>query len=670
MQEYPFLKLLVIIFGVSAIVVFFLNRLRIPSLVGFLIAGILIGPHGFGLIKDVHDVELLAEIGVILLLFVIGIEFSLSTLLKMKKAVLGAGGSQVMLTILLTALAAYPLLTNINKSVFFGFLVALSSTAIVFKLLSEKGEVNSPHGWMMSGILIFQDLCVVPLMLITPAMGGDGVDIKELFLKMAKAVVFVGAVLLAARWIVPVFLHQIVKTRSRELFITTIILLCLGIALLSSRFGLSLALGAFLAGLIISESEYAHQATADILPFKDSFIGLFFVSVGMLMDVGYMMRNCLEIALAVSSIFGIKVVTGMISAMIIGSPMRVALRSGLGLAQVGEFSFVLALAGKAAGLITEDFYQVFLSASVVTMIMTPFIFKAAPNVSDWITSRMPLKRLMKGKRISTGMPFPKKIEDHVIIVGFGLNGRNLARVLRLSEIPYIVLELNNDTVKKMQKKGEPIYYGDAASIEVLDKLGIKTAKILVVAILDAAATRRVVSLARKENPALYIIVRTRYVAEVDELKKLGANEVIPEEFETSIEMFSRVLHYFHVPRNLIASYIDNVRKDSYSVLRTVELPKKHLAERHEFLKDIETETYLIKEDAHVAGHSIKELHLRAETGVTIIAIQRGEKIFQNPPPDFVLNSGDVVLLIGKRKDINQAVEYLESDRFLVARYHR
>lgn len=670
MQEYTFLKLLVIIFGVSAIVVFILHRLKIPSLVGFLIAGILIGPHGLGLIKDVHDVELLAEIGVILLLFVIGIEFSLSTLLKMKKAVLGAGGVQVMLTILLTALAAHPLLADVNKSVFFGFLVALSSTAIVFKLLSEKGEVNSPHGWMMSGILIFQDLCVVPLMLITPAIGGDGVDMKELSLKMAKAAVFVGAVLLAARWIVPGLLHQIVRTRSRELFITTIILLCLGIALLSSRFGLSLALGAFLAGLIISESEYAHQATADILPFKDSFIGLFFVSVGMLMDVGYMMTNCLKIVLAVASIFGIKVITGMISAIIIGSPMRIALHTGLGLAQIGEFSFVLAVAGKAAGLITEDFYQVFLSASVVTMIITPFIFKAAPSLSGWMTSKMPFKRLFRGERITEGKPFPKKIEGHVIIIGFGLNGRNLARVLRLSEIPYVVLELNNETVRKMQKKGEPIYYGDAASIEVLDKLGIKTAKILVVAILDAAATRRIVSTARKENPALYIIVRTRYVSEVDELRELGANEVIPEEFETSIEIFSRVLHYFHVPRNLITSYIDNVRKDSYSVLRTVELPKKHLAERHEFLKGIETETYLIKEDSNVTGHSIKELHLRAETGVTIIAIQRGEKVYQNPQPDFVLNSGDIVLLIGKRKDINQAIEYLESDRFLVARYHR
>lgn len=670
MQEYVFLKLLVVIFGASAVVVFLLHRLKIPSLVGFLIAGILIGPHGLGLIKDVHDVELLAEVGVILLLFVIGIEFSLSNLLKMKKAVIGAGGSQVILTILLASLVAYSVAADVSRSIFFGFLIALSSTAIVFKLLSERGEVNSPHGWMMSGMLIFQDLCVVPLMLITPALGGDGLDIKELSVKLAKAAAFVGGVLLTARWLVPGLLHQIVRTRSRELFITTIILLCLGIALLSSRFGLSLALGAFLAGLIISESEYAHQATAEILPFKDSFIGLFFVSVGMLMDVGYMMKNCLDIALAVAVISGIKVITGTLSAMIIGSPMRVALHTGLGLAQIGEFSFVLALAGKTSGLITEDLYQIFLSASVITMMTTPFIFKAAPNVSGWAASKMPFKRFIKGERISEGRPFPKKIAGHVIIIGFGLNGRNLARVLRLSDIPYVVLELNNDTVRKMQKKGEPIYYGDGTSIEVLHKLGIHTAEVLVVAILDPAAIRRIVSIARKENPNLYIIVRTRYVAEVDELKKLGANEVIPEEFETSVEIFSRVLHHFHVPRNVIADYSDSIRKDNYSILRTVELPKKHLAERYEFLKGIETETYLIKEGSHIIGHSLKELHLRAETGVTIIAIQRGEDIYHNPSPDFVFKSGDVLLLIGKRKDINSAIEYLESDRFLVAKYHR
>ncbi len=668
-MEFEFLKSLVIIFGVSALVVFLLNRLKIPSIVGFLIAGVIIGPHGLGLVKDVHDVELLAEIGVILLLFVIGIEFSLSNLMRMKKAVIGGGGAQVALTILLSAGAAYLVTGNTNRSVFFGFLVALSSTAIVLKMLSERAETDSPHGRMMVGILIFQDLCVVPLMFLIPAMGGEGISIPVLAIKMGKAALLVAAILLLARWIVPGLLHQVVHTRSRELFITTIILLCLGIALLTSKFGLSLALGAFLAGLVVSESEYAHQATSEILPFKDSFIGLFFVSVGMLMDIGFMSDNCLVIAMAVTAIFGLKTITGMLSAIVIGSPLRTALHTGLGLAQIGEFSFVLAVAGKAVGLITEDFYQIFLSSSVATMIMTPFVLKSAPTVSGWITSRSLLKRASRMRKISEGQAFPRKKSGHVIIVGFGLNGRNLARVLKRADIPYVVLELNSGAVREMKKKGEPIYYGDGTSTGIMQKLGISRARLLVIAISDPTSTRRMVDIARKENPDLYIIVRTRYLAEVDDLKALGANEVIPEEFETSIEIFSRVLHQYQFPRNVITEHIERIRSDSYEVLRKVEIPKKHLVES-EMLAGIETETFLIKEGSHVAGHSIRDLHLRSETGATIIAVEREDKIHQNPEPGFILKPNDIILLIGKKEDINHAIEFLESDRFIVWKYHR
>lgn len=299
MPEYAFLQTLVIIFGTSALVVFALNKVKVPSIVGFLVAGMLIGPHGLGLIKDIHEVELLAEIGVILLLFVIGIEFSLAHLMKMKKIIIWGGGSQVMLTIIFSAVSAYIIISNLYQSIFFGFLFALSSTAIVMKMLQERGEMDTPHGRMMVGILIFQDLCVVPLMLLTPAMGVGSVGPYDVAYKMIKAALIVAVVLVAARWIVPELLHQIVSTKSRELFISVIILLCFGIALLTSKFGLSLALGAFLAGLIIAESEYASQATSEILPFKDSFIGLFFVSVGMLMDIGFVHVHFLKIFIAV-----------------------------------------------------------------------------------------------------------------------------------------------------------------------------------------------------------------------------------------------------------------------------------------------------------------------------------------------------------------------------------
>jgi CPA2 family monovalent cation:H+ antiporter-2 len=669
-MELEFLKSLILIFGVSAVVVFALGKLRIPSIVGFLIGGVILGPHGFQFIKDVHEVNLFAEIGVILLMFTIGLEFSLRNLMALRSQVFGGGVVQIALTVLaVTAMSLFLLNQKINAAVFDGFLVALSSTAIVIKLLMDRAEINSPYGRTSVGILIFQDLCVVPFMLLVPILAGNSGSLQDIALTMLKSFAVLAAVLVGARWAVPFVLYEIVRTRSRELFIITIILLCIGTAFFTSKLGLSLALGAFLAGIVISESEYASQAIADILPFKESFIGLFFISIGMLMDISFLKENIITVIAAVFSIIVLKTVTAAAASVLSGQPMRISILSGLYLSQIGEFSFVLALAGRKAGLLEEYGYQIFLSASVITMLLTPFIVMISPRVSEYLISVLPLKSFERIKRKRLREDFPSKKSDHVIIIGFGINGSNLARVLRESGIPYVVLEMNANTVRRYKKKGEPIYYGDGTSAEILHKMGIHRAKVLVIAISDPAATRRIVHIARQENPDIHIIVRTRYIVEVNDLIRLGANEVIPEEFETSIEIFSRVLHHYHVPRNVIAEHIDSIRRDHYIALRTVELPKKHLADRHEFLKDIETETYLIKKGSHISGHSIKDLHLRAETGVTIIAIQRGEEVHQNPSPDFVLKSGDVLLLIGKRKDINNAIEYLESDRFLVIRYH-
>ncbi len=670
-MELEFLKSLVLIFGVSAIVVFALGRLRIPSIVGFLVAGIILGPHGFQFIKDVHEVELLAEIGVILLMFTIGLEFSLRNLMMLRTQVLGGGITQVTLTVIAVAIMSCLCLNQrVNAALFDGFLIALSSTAIVIKLLMDRAEINSPQGRTSVGILLFQDLCVVPFMLLIPILSGNSGSLQNIALTMLKSFALLGIVLIAARWAVPFILHEIVKTKSRELFIITIILLCIGTAFFTSKLGLSLALGAFLAGLVISESEYAFQAIADIMPFKESFIGLFFISIGMLMNISFLRTNIITVLGAVFSIIIIKSSITALASLVTGQPLRISILSGLYLSQIGEFSFVLALAGKKAGLLEEYGYQTFLSASVITMLLTPFIIIVSPLTSEYLISTLPLKSFERIRRKRMKEETPVKKSNHVIIIGFGVNGRNLAKVLRESGVPYVVLEMNANTVKKMKKKGEPIYYGDGTSREILHKLGIKRAKALVIAISDPAGTRRIVQIARQENLEIHIIVRTRYVAEVDDLIRLGANEVIPEEFETSIEIFSRVLHHYHVPRNVIMEHIEKIRQNSYSVLRNIELPKKHLAERYEFLKDIETEIYLIKEGSHISDHSIKELHLRAETGVTIIAVQRGDEIHQNPSPEFILKTGDVLLLIGKKKDINNAIEYLESERFLVTRYHR
>jgi monovalent cation:H+ antiporter-2, CPA2 family len=320
---------------------------------------------------------------------------------------------------------------------------------------------------------------------------------------------------------------------------------------------------------------------------------------------------------------------------------------------------VLATAGKASGLISEAFYQIFLSSSVVTMLMTPLIMKAAPCVSEWITAQPLLKKLIGRKKALDAESGPRKKHDHVIVVGFGLNGKNLAKVLREAEIPYVALEMNSDTVREMKKKGEPVYYGDGTSQEILHKMGIETARLLVIAISDPVSTRRIVSIARHANPNVYIIVRTRYLIEVDELRSLGADEVIPEEFETSIEIFSRVLHRYSFPRNAILDMVDKIRSNSYTALRSVDVPRRYLFDKYEWLPEIEIDGYRIPEGSYLNDKAIKELQVRKQTGVTIIAVRRGKEIYANPEPDFTFKQGDFILFTGDRETMNTARQYFK-----------
>lgn len=652
-MELEFLKALVLIFAVSALSILLLHKIKVPPLVGFIAAGVLIGPGGLGIIQDIQKIEVLAEIGIILLLFTVGIEFSRGRLLKIRKAVACGGGGQVGLTMLTVAAVAYFFIQDAGSALFFGALIALSSTAIVLKLLLDRGEMDSPAGRLMTGILIFQDLCVVPFTLLTPFLAGSGADVSELSLAFLKSLLILVVVLFAARWVVPGLFHQVVRTRSRELFTITVIFICMGTAFLTSRFGLSLALGAFLAGIIISESEYAYEATASVIPFKDSFMGLFFVSVGMLVDTGYIVSHWPAVAAAVTAIFFLKTLSTAAALFLMATPLRVSLQAAFGLAQIGEFSFVLAAAGREAGLLSGDVFQLFLSASAITMAATPLAMGAAPAVSAWLTARKPSDGLNEISEETSSL------SEHVIIVGFGLNGRNLARTLRETGIPYVVLELNSDTVRKEKTKGQPIFFGDGTSGEILHKLGIKRAKTLVVAISEPVSTRKIAAIARKENPSMHIIIRTRYLSEVEELKSLGADEVIPEEFETSVEIFSRVLSHYNVPRNIINDRIENIREDGYRVFRTHEVPRKTFR-AGPLLRGMEAETYFIKKGSGAAGHTLGEINLRAQTGATAMAVQRGSEIYRNPGSDFGICENDIVLLVGKKEDINRSVAYMES----------
>lgn len=657
-----YLQALVVVLGISAVIVFILGKLRISSVVGFLLAGILIGPFGLHLIKEAHSIEILAEIGVVLLMFTIGLEFSLKNLFQLRSIVLGGGALQVGLTIAFTGVVSWLFYgQTVNAGIFQGFIVALSSTAIVFKLLFDRAEMNSPAGRFSVGILIFQDLCVVPFMLLVPVLAGNtaGAGIP---VTIVKAFLVIGLILFASRWLVPYVFSHIVGTKSRELFVVSIITLCLGTAVLTSALGLSLALGAFLAGMIISESEYAAQAVSDIIPFKESFTGLFFISVGMLLDVSVLTGNLPSVLTIVLIIVLIKMGVLTVTSLILGNSLKTSLMAGFYLFQIGEFSFVLALEGRNQGLIPGDLYQTFLAASIITMILTPFLIRASAGIARWVVTKTPLSALEKRKHRADRERYPKSIRDHVIVIGFGLNGGNLARVLRSMGIEYIVLELNSKTVRSAKRKGEPIFYGDGTGIEILNKVGVKTASVLVIAISDAPSTRRIVQLARSQNPHLYIIARTRYVAEVEQLKQLGANEVIPEEFETSIEIFSKVLHRLHVPLNDIREHISRTRSDNYRALRAVELPPRSLIEREDFLKDIAIETYRIRRGSIAEETTLSDLDLRSRTGVTVIGIERKGSVHRMPSAALRLMADDVLLFIGKHADIDCAVQYLDSDR--------
>jgi len=652
------LKDIVILFGLALITVVILRRFKFPSIIGFLITGILAGPYALGFIRDAHQVEQMAEIGVVLLLFTIGIEFSLKELMRIRHLVLLGGGLQLVLTILaVTSLGAVFHFT-IPQSIFFGFLVSLSSTAILMKLLIDAGEMDTPQGKTALGILIFQDLCIVPLMLFTPLLGGGGNGLPEIAIVSAKAVAVILAAHYGARFAVPWIFGQVVKSRSRELFILMIIFIGMGTAWLTAQAGLSLALGAFIAGLAISESEYSHQALSDIMPFREAFMSLFFISVGMLLNPAVLLQYPLMIFSLVLAIILIKTVITTGAAMALGIPMRIALIAGLSLAQIGEFSFVLSQAGLKHGLLSGETYQMFLAASIATMGLTPLCMRIAGPMANYVTGILP-HSWTRGGRVFAEKEKRVRLTDHVIIAGYGVNGRNLAKVLKHLKIPHIVIETNPFTVSAEKKRGEHIIFGDASKPEVLQHAHIEKARIMVVAISDAAAGRRIAALARQLNPAIHLIVRTRYILEVEPLFKLGVNEVIPEEFETSVEILSRVLKRFMVPQDVIENSIADVRRDGYEMFRSVSKRHSHAVGIAGFLVGAEIGTFVVHKGSPLMGTSLRDGVLRSRSGATILAIKRGGDTVPNPDPVWELKEGDIVLLLGSPEQLAAAGRLFE-----------
>lgn len=665
-MEIPILSEIVIILGLSVGIILIFQRIKLPSILGFLLTGVVAGPGGLNLVKATHEVELLSEIGIIFLLFVIGIEFSLKGLLSIRNTVFFGGLMQVGGTIGLTYLAAQWMGLPDNSSVFLGFLMALSSTAIVLKMLQERGEISSPHGRVSVGILIFQDLVVVLMMLMIPILAGRSTNPgSDLLLLFGKLIGIVAVLFLLGKYLVPVLLKLVVKAKSRELFILTIVVLCFSTAWLTSMVGLSLALGAFFAGLIISESDYSHQATANILPFREIFISFFFVSVGMLLDLGFFVEHIWMIHLIALAVMVLKAAIVSLAVFILRYPPRTVFLTALSLFQVGEFSFLLSARGMQYDLLDETTYQYFLAVSIISMGATPFVIKYGNRITSFLL-RAPLpgtvrKRLRamnttgKGEIENAG----PRLHDHVVIIGYGINGENVSKAARQAKIPYVIIDVDPVAISRAKKAQEPIFFGDACDPSILEHVHIHEARVVVVAISSPESTRKIVRSIRDYSRTAHVIVRTRYIREIDDNIKLGADEVIPEEFETSIQIFTSVLKKYLVPSDEITSFVAHIRSHNYEVLREITDAKSSHFPHELHVPDVEIVTLPVQQGNNaIVGKTIATSKLRKDYNVNILAIKRGGRYITRLSPDTTIEQDDILYLFGNSDCIARVNKHL------------
>jgi CPA2 family monovalent cation:H+ antiporter-2 len=656
MEHTHLLRDLIILYGLAMVIAYFARRLRQPTVVGYLVTGLIAGPSGLMLISEMEVVEILADVGVALLLFTIGVELSLEKLARMKRVVLGSGSLQVGGTVLLAWGAMLWWGVTPRESVFWGFLIATSSTAIVLKLLYERGEFQTAHGRVIIGILLFQDLCVVPMMALVPALAAPGAgQALTILWALVKSLGLVGIILLLAYYLFPPLLRQIVLTRSRELFVIAAIFLALGTAFSASALGLSLAMGAFLAGIVLSESEYGHQLVAEILPFRDLFTSLFFISVGMLINLKFVAGH-LPLLLGVAlAIIAVKLLTGGAAIAALGFPVRMAALVSLALAHVGEFAFVLLREGAKVSMISEERYQLFLAAAVLTMALTPAMIAAAPRISRMLGDRSHHRNWLALDEKT------EQMRDHVIVCGFGLNGRRLARVLRENHLPYVVIEMDPRLVRSARAEGEPIYFGDVSSREILHQAGAAHARAIVFGISDPAVLPRAITIAREENPEMHIIARIKRVEDAPELRRAGATDVISEEVEAWMEIMVRVLRLFGMPREVVAAQLGQLREEDYEMLRELPIPGQPLRQLKHLLPHVDMEIFIVPPGAPPAGRQLRELDLRARTGAAVIAVLRGTQVLHNPSAELVFEGTDQIVLLGAREQLDAAFRLLREE---------
>ena len=659
-MELGVLKDIVIIFALSTFVNFIFTRIRIPAIIGYLITGVIAGPHLLRLISSPENVEVMAEIGVILLMFTIGLEFSLNHLLNIRKLVFLGGFMQLLLTATVTMLAARVFHFEWTEAIFVGFLTALSSTAVVLKLLQERSELTSHYGMTIVGILIFQDIVLIPLLLFTPVLGGAtadvGHDLLILMLKTAGILVFIWA---GTKWLMPRVLRLIAMTRSQELFLMSLLLICLAVAMLTHQLGMSLAFGAFLAGLMISDTEYSHSAFGNLIPFKDVFTSFFFVSIGMLLDLGFVADNPWLVVGAVILVIILKTIIAGGTAFALGHTFFGTVVVGLSLAQVGEFSFILAGVGLTNGIITSHHYQLFLAVAITSMALSPLMIQVSRPMANLIL-RLPLPPFMVNGLFPLKQVEIPEISKHIVLIGKDSRAINLAAMIKSMGLPFTSIVFDTDRARREMEKGNFTVFGDATYEPVLRQAFVHTAELVVVSVGNLIMALSIVEHIRTMNKHAHVIVRTRHVTDIEELYRLGANQVIPEEFETAIDFFERILGKYLIPRMSIEQAIARTREDNYGIFR-----EKGGISGQSLLKDIpdiEIAAVKVGDKSVFAGKTIAETAMRKTAGVTIVAINHDGKTVANPEPSVVIYGNDIVYLLGKPGMIALASNILSEPR--------
>jgi CPA2 family monovalent cation:H+ antiporter-2 len=550
---------LLVVFGLGVAMVMVFHRFNMPSVLGFLVTGVVCGPYGFKLVKELHAIEVLAEIGLVLLLFEAGIEFSIKNFVRLKRFLLVAGSLQLLLTIGSAAGIAFLLGQGWRTSIFLGMLISMSSTALVIRILDYRQDLDSTYGRAALSILIFQDLCIVPMVLMVPYLRGTGGASLEALFTTGKALGFVLIAGAVARFVIPSLLSHVARTKRREAFVLSIIWLCLGTAVATSHFGLSMALGAFIAGLVISDSKYSHQALSEVLPIREVLNCLVFVSIGMLFNVRVLVGQPMLVLALLVLIMSIKTVTGFLATAATGYSPRVSLLVGVTLAQASEFSFVLSKLGYSAGILSAHVNQLFLAAAILSMFATPTAIGMGNFIHNLLRSWFP----DSWGRLDKGLPNGEKVlNEHVIVVGYGVPGQKIVSSLVRFGLPFVVVEFDPTLVRSERSKGLPIIYGDASRLEVLKHAGLARAKTVVLTMSDANLVLAATELVARQNPDASLLVRARSLRQTEDLKALGADCVVVEEIASAAELTAGVLSTFSLPELEVEETIQLILRDS------------------------------------------------------------------------------------------------------------